>query len=237
MIGTWINIGTIILGSLIGIAGGARISQRMNKLATSTIGLVTLVVGIKLSLETQNVLIMLISLLVGGAIGTAARIEDRLSSLGERLQERFPRLASRGSLPQGFVSASLLFCVGPMSILGALRDGLYGDWQLLGLKAVMDGISSIILVAGLGPGVILSVFVVLIYQGGISLIAHLFTSSVSASALSQSPFLSELDAVGGIILIVLSLKLLELRDLRAGNLLPALAAAPLLVLIVRLLGG
>ncbi|HEX32140.1 MAG TPA: DUF554 family protein, partial [Candidatus Acetothermia bacterium] len=126
MIGTWINIGTIILGSLIGIAGGARISQRMNKLATSTIGLVTLVVGIKLSLETQNVLIMLISLLVGGAIGTAARIEDRLSSLGERLQERFPRLASRGSLPQGFVSASLLFCVGPMSILGALRDGLYG---------------------------------------------------------------------------------------------------------------
>jgi len=237
MIGTWINIGTIILGSLIGIAGGARISQRMNKLATSTIGLVTLVVGIKLSLETQNVLIMLISLLVGGAIGTAASIEDRLSSLGERLQERFPRLASRGSLPQGFVSASLLFCVGPMSILGALRDGLYGDWQLLGLKAVMDGISSIILVAGLGPGVILSVFVVLIYQGGISLIAHLFTSSVSASALSQSPFLSELDAVGGIILIVLSLKLLELRDLRAGNLLPALAAAPLLVLIVRLLGG
>ncbi len=237
MIGTWVNIGTIILGSLIGIAGGARISQRMNKLATSTIGLVTLVVGIKLSLETQNVLIMLISLLVGGAIGTAARIEDRLSSLGERLQERFPRLALRGSLPQGFVSASLLFCVGPMSILGALRDGLYGDWQLLGLKAVMDGISSIILVAGLGPGVILSVFVVLIYQGGISLIAHLFTSSVSASALSQSPFLSELDAVGGIILIVLSLKLLELRDLRAGNLLPALAAAPLLVLIVRLLGG
>lgn len=237
MIGTWINIGTIILGSLIGIAGGARISQRMNKLATSTIGLVTLVVGIKLSLETQNVLIMLISLLVGGAIGTTASIEDRLSSLGERLQERFPRLASRGSLPQGFVSASLLFCVGPMSILGALRDGLYGDWQLLGLKAVMDGISSIILVAGLGPGVILSVFVVLIYQGGISLIAHLFTSSVSASALSQSPFLSELDAVGGIILIVLSLKLLELRDLRAGNLLPALAAAPLLVLIVRLLGG
>jgi len=85
--------------------------------------------------------------------------------------------------------------------------------------------------------VILSVFVVLIYQGGISLIARLFTSSVSASALSQSPFLSELDAVGGIILIVLSLKLLELRDLRAGNLLPALAAAPLLVLIVRLLGG
>lgn len=237
MIGTWVNIGTIILGSLIGIVGGARISKRMTALATSAIGLVTLVVGIKLALETQNILIMLISLLVGGAIGTAARIEDRLSSLGERLQKRFPSLASRGSIPQGFVSASLLFCVGPMSILGALRDGLYGDWQLLGLKAVMDGISSIVLVAGLGPGVIFSVFVVLIYQGGISLVAHLFTSSVTISALSQSPFLAELDAAGGVILIVLSLKLLELRDLRAGNLLPALAAAPLLVLLVRLVGG
>jgi len=237
MIGTWINIGTIILGSLIGIAGGARISKQMSKFATSAIGLVTLVVGIRLALETQNILIVLISLLVGGAIGTAARIEDRLSALGERLQNRFPRLASSGSLPQGFVSASLLFCVGPMAILGALRDGLYGDWQLLGLKAVMDGISSIFLVAGLGPGVILSVFVVLIYQGGISLVAHLFTSSVSASALSQSPILAELDAVGGVILIVLSLKLLELRDLRAGNLLPALAAAPLLVLLARLVGG
>ncbi len=237
MIGTWINIGTIILGSMIGIAGGARISKRMAKFATSTIGLVTLVVGIKLSLETQNVLIMLISLLVGGALGTAAKIEARLASLGEQLQKHFPALASRGSLPQGFVSASLLFCVGPMSILGALRDGLYGDWQLLGLKAVMDGISSIFLVAGLGPGVVLSVFVVLIYQGGISLIAHLFTSSISATALAQSPFLAELDAVGGVILIVLSLKLLELRDLRAGNLLPALAAAPLLVLLARLVSG
>ncbi|HDL84798.1 MAG TPA: DUF554 domain-containing protein [Candidatus Acetothermia bacterium] len=237
MIGTWINIGTIILGSLIGIAGGARISKQMTKLATSAIGLVTLVIGIKLALETQDILIVLISLLVGGAIGTAARIEDRLSSLGEGLKRRFPRLADRGSFGEGFVTASLLFCVGPMSILGALRDGLYGDWQLLGLKAVMDGISSIVLVAGLGPGVIISVFVVLIYQGGISLIAHLFTSSVSASALAQSPALAELNAVGGVILIVLSLKLLELRDLRAGNLLPALAAAPLLVLLARLVGG
>jgi len=237
MIGTWINVGTIIVGSLIGMASGARISKKMSKLATSAIGLVTLVVGIKLALETQNILIVLVALLIGGVIGTAGRIEDRLSSLGERLQKRFPALASRGSLPQGFVSASLLFCVGPMSILGSLRDGLYGDWQLLGLKAVMDGISSIVLVAGLGPGVILSVFVVLIYQGGIGLIAHLFTSSVSATALAQSPFLAELDAVGGIILIVLSLKLLELRDLRAGNFLPALAVAPLIVLLASAIGG
>ncbi len=237
MLGTIINIGTIIIGSLIGMASGARIPKSINRIATSAIGLVTLVVGVELALKTSNVLILLISLVVGGVIGTVIGIEDRLSSLSQRLQERFPRLGAHGSIPQGFVSASLLFCVGPMAILGALRDGLYGDWHLLGLKSVMDGISSIILVAGLGPGVILSVFIVLLYQGGISLVANLFTSSVSANALSQSPVLLELDAVGGVVLIVLSLKLLELSDLRAGNFLPALAVAPLLVILVNLVIG
>jgi uncharacterized protein len=237
MVGTLINVATIIVGGFIGMASGARIPKKISKLATSAIGMVTLVVGIDLALETQNVLILLISLVVGGVIGTAIGIEDRLSSLSQRLQDRFPSLASHGSISQGFVSASLLFCVGPIAILGALRDGLYGDWQLLGLKSVMDGISSIVLVAGLGPGVILSVFIVLIYQGGISLVARLFTSSVSTSTLSQSPLLLELDAVGGVILVVLSLKLLELRDLRAGNFLPALAVAPILVFMVRLLFG
>jgi uncharacterized membrane protein YqgA involved in biofilm formation len=237
MLGTIINIATIIIGSLIGMAGGARIPKKISQLATSAIGLVTLVVGVDLALKTGNILVPLISLVVGGAIGTAIGIEDRLSSISQRLQDRFPKLASGGSISQGFVSASLLFCVGPIAILGAIRDGLYGDWQLLGLKSVMDGISSVILVAGLGPGVILSVFIVLLYQGGISLIARLFTSSVSASALSQSPMLVELDAVGGVILIVLSLKLLELRDLQAGNFLPALPLAPLLVALIKLVNG
>jgi hypothetical protein len=237
MIGTWINVGTILLGSLIGFFGGARIPERMSNLATSAIALVTLVVGIKLALETENVLVLLISLLVGGAVGTVLRIEDRLSSLGERLKERFPGLASRGSIPQGFVTASLLFCVGPMAILGALRDGLYGDWQLLGLKAVMDGISAVILVAGLGPGVVFSAVVVLIYKGGISLIARVVASSAGGATISQSSSLIELDAVGGVILIVLALKLLKLRDLQAGNLLPALAVAPLLIYLVHLVSG
>jgi len=237
MIGTWINIGAILAGSLLGIGVGVRIPKKYADLATGAIGLVTLVVGIKLALETENVLILLISLLIGGALGTALGLEERLSSLGERLERRFPSLSGHGSIPQAFVSASLLFCVGPMAILGSLRDGLYGDWQLLGLKSVMDGISSVVLVAGLGPGVIFSVAVVLVYQGGISMIARLFTSSAAAAAVSQSPILIELDAVGGAILIVLSLKLLNLRDLRAGNLLPALAVAPLLALIARAVSG
>lgn len=237
MVGTWINVGAVIAGSLLGIGVGVRIPKKYSDLATGAIGLVTLVVGIKLALETENVLILLIALLIGGVLGTAFELEERLSSLGERLQRRFPSLSSHGSIPQAFVSASLLFCVGPMSILGALRDGLYGDWQLLGLKSVMDGISSIVLVAGLGPGVIFSVAVVLVYQGGISMVARLFTSSTAVATVSQSPVLIELDAVGGAILIVLALKLLKLRDMRPGNLLPALAVAPLLALIARAVSG
>jgi len=237
MIGTWINVGTILLGSLIGYLGGRGIPERINRLVMPAIGLVTLVIGVKLAIETQNVLVLLLSLLLGGALGTILRIEERLSLLGEGLKRRFPRLADRGSFGEGFVTASLLFCIGPMAILGALRDGMYGDWQLLGLKAVMDGISSVILVAGLGPGVIFSAFVVLVYQGGISLVAQLVSGPATVSTLSQTPTLIELDAVGGAILIALALKLLDLRDLKVGNLLPALALAPLLVLLFRLVSG
>jgi uncharacterized protein len=237
MIGTWINVGTILLGSGIGVAFGRRIPAALQRLATAMIGLVTIVVGVKLAIETANVLILLLSLLIGGAVGTVARLEDRLGGLGEALERRFPGLEARGSIPQAFVTASLLFCVGPMAILGALRDGLLGDWQLLGLKAVMDGVSSIVLVAGLGPGVVFAALVVLVYQGGISVVAHALGGGATLAALSQSPYLIELDAAGGAILIALGLKLLELRDLHVGNLLPALAAAPLLALLFRAAGG
>jgi len=238
MIGTWINIGTILLGCLIGGAFGKRIPEGLKRLATAMIGLVTIIVGVKLAIETGNVLILLLALLLGGAVGTLGRLEDRLEGLGRVLERRLRFLSGDGmSVPQAFVAASLLFCVGPMAILGALRDGLFGDWQLLALKAVMDGVSSIVLVAGLGPGVVLSVLTVLVYQGGISLVARALAGGVAVDALVQSPYLVELDAVGGAILLALGLKLLDLRDLRVGNLLPALAAAPLLVLLFRAVGA
>jgi uncharacterized membrane protein YqgA involved in biofilm formation len=237
MIGTWINVGTILVGSLIGYLGGGIIPERMNRLITVVIGLVTLIVGIKLAIETENILVLLLSLLFGGALGTAIRIEERLSTLGEVLKRRFPRLVKQGSFGEGFVTASLLFCVGPLAILGALRDGLYGDWHLLGLKAVIDGITSVVLVAGLGPGVAFSVVIVIFYQGGISLFARLFISPATAAALYQSPSLIELNAVGGVILIVLALKLLDLRDLKANNLLPAILLALFLHLLLNAQGG
>ncbi len=235
MIGTWINVGTVLLGSTIGLLAGRKIPARLTGFFTTAIGLVTVILGVKLALETQNVLVLLLSLIIGGGIGTALSLEDRLTHLGEVIERRFPSLA-QGTLPQGFVTASLLFCVGPLSLIGALRDGLYGDWQLLGIKSVMDGISSIILVAGLGPGVFFSVLVILVYQGGISLAAQ-FLAGAGATISSASPPLAELDAAGGVILLALAFKLLNLRDLKAGNLLPALAFAPALAVLFRLFGS
>ena len=235
MIGTWVNVGTVLLGSTIGLLAGRRIPTRLTGFFTTAIGLVTIVLGVKLALETQNVLVLLLALIIGGGIGTALSLEDRLTHLGEAIERRFPSLA-HGTLPQGFVTASLLFCVGPLSLIGALRDGLYGDWQLLGIKSVMDGISSVILVAGLGPGVFFSVLVILVYQGGISLAARFFAGA-GATISSASPPLAELDAAGGVILLALAFKLLNLRDLKAGNLLPALAFAPALAVLFRLFGS
>ncbi len=236
MIGTWINVGTVLLGSTIGLLLGRKIPDRVSGFFTAAIGLVTVVLGVKLALETRNVLVLLLSLIIGGGIGTALSIEDRLTNLGEAIERRFPALA-HGTIPQGFVTASLLFCVGPLALIGALRDGLYGDWQLLGIKAVMDGISSVILVAGLGPGVFFSALVILVYQGGISLVAHFFATGAGTAITTASPPLAELDAAGGVILIALALKLLNLRDLKAGDLLPALAVAPALAVLFRVFGG
>jgi len=236
MIGTWINVGTILIGSIVGLLVKKRASPETSKLLTTVIGLVTLVLGVQLAIETHNILVLLLSLLLGGTIGTRIRIEQRLAHLGENLICRLPRL-SDSAISQGLVSASLLFCVGPMAILGALRDGLYGDWHILGIKAVMDGISAMILASGLGPGVLFSSVVVFVYQGGISLIARIASDASVSCSFSESLFLTEVNAVGGVVLIALSLKLLDLRDVKAGNLLPSLAIAPLLVLLSRLVEG
>jgi uncharacterized membrane protein YqgA involved in biofilm formation len=165
MIGTGINVMAVLLGSTIGLVAGHRVSEWFGRMVTAIIGLLTLVLGIKLACGSEDLLLLLIALLVGGAFGTGLNLEGRLARFGNFFERRWPG-SGKGSIPQGFVTASLLFCVGPMAILGALRDGLFGEWQLLALKSVLDGISSVILVVGLGPGVFLAAGVVLVYQGG-----------------------------------------------------------------------
>jgi uncharacterized membrane protein YqgA involved in biofilm formation len=238
--GTLLNIGTIIAGSLMGLLFGARLPERVRESVLSVLGVFTLAIGIDLFLRGmgsagENPLVPLVSLLLGVLIGEWARLETRLQNLGTWLQSRFAAgqdvQGNPGRFVRGFVSASLLFCIGPMTILGAIQDGLTGDYQLLAIKAVLDGFASLALASNFGIGVLFSILVVLVYQGGISLAA------AQLQAVLTGPMLAELSVVGGVLLLSLALStLLKIKDIRTANLLPALLVAPLLVLILRWFG-
>jgi len=172
--------------------------------------LATVVLGLRLALGTGDVLVLMLSVILGGAIGAALRLGERI----ERGTQRAERLFPGRPLAEGFLAASLLFCIGPMALLGAIQNGLYGDWSLLAAKSVLDGISALTLAAALGPGVLLSLVVIL----------------VSADA----PMAVELSAAGGAVVLALGISLLRLRDLKAADLLPALVLAPLFVWLLSL---
>jgi uncharacterized membrane protein YqgA involved in biofilm formation len=237
--GTIINIATVLVGGTLGLTFGPRLKERFRDTVIIALGLFTLAVGVgmfigSLDVEGENPLVPLVSLLLGGLLGEWWRIERRLKSLGASLEVRFMRgvESKEGSrFVRGFLSASLLFCVGPMTILGSIQDGLTGDYQLLAIKSVLDGFAALALASTLGLGVLFSVLVVLTYQGGISLVA------AQAQTFLDEVMLAEMSAVGGVLLLGLAIgTLLELRPIRAGNLLPALLVAPLLVFLLRFLG-
>jgi uncharacterized membrane protein YqgA involved in biofilm formation len=239
VIGTLINTISVIIGSSIGVISGPRLPGRIRDTVIASLGVFTLVVGVSLfidsmNVEGENVLIPLLSLLIGGILGEWWRIERRLMAFGAWLEERFTAgdgAQNENRFVRGFLSASLLFCVGPMTILGSIQDGLVGDYRLLMIKSVLDGFAAIALASTLGIGVMFSVVVILVYQGGISLLA------AQATAFFSEVMLAELTAVGGILLVSLSIgSILEIRPIRSGNLLPALLIAPLLVLLLQLFG-
>lgn len=239
MTGTLINVGAVLLGGSLGLSFGARLPERVRDTVVTGLGLFTLAVGIQLFLrgvavEGENPLIPLASLLLGGVLGEWWRIERALGRIGGWLESRFARGEDDGDARRfirGFLSASLLFCVGPMTILGAIQDGLSGDYQLLAIKSVLDGFAALALASTFGVGVLFSILVVLGYQGGLSLLA------AQANTVLSPLMLAEMSAVGGILLLSLAIgTLLELRPIRAGNLLPGLVLAPLLRYALDVLG-
>ena len=231
MLGTWINVGTVFLGGSLGWALGERLPSRVRESATLGVGLVTLVLGMQMALKTQNILVLLLSVILGGALGGALDISGAL----ERGSKKVEGLFRGRPVAQAFLTASLLFCVGPMTLVGAIQDGLFGDWTLLGAKAILDGISAAALAATLGPGVLLSLFVILLYQGGVTILARLFAQSLAGFD-PQHPAVLELTAAGGAIVLSIGLGLLRLKDTRPADFLPALLFAPLLALLFRALG-
>ncbi len=231
MTGTLLNISAVLIGGSLGLAFGQRLPDRVRSTLLSAIGLFTIALGISMFLETTNALITLASLLVGGLLGEWWRLEDGLASIGSKLEARYASAPSEeggGSLfVRGFLSASLLFCVGPLTILGSIQDGLTGDYSLLAIKSMLDGFASIALASTLGVGVLFSVLVVLVYQGGLSLLAS------QAQGVLTDPMIGEMTAAGGILILALGVgTLLELRPIRTGNLLPALGIAPLIVWLI-----
>ncbi len=182
-----------------------------------------------MALDTANILIVMGSVLLGGILGEWWRIEERLQAVGDALQQRMG-IGTADTLAQGFVTASLIFCVGPMTILGSIRDGLVGDYSLLAIKSLLDGFAALALASSLGVGVMLSALTVLVYQGLLTALA-----SVAQVAMSQA-MITEMTATGGVIIMGIGLVLLDIKRIRVANLLPGIFIAPLMVAILSALG-
>ncbi|HEX9037195.1 MAG TPA: DUF554 domain-containing protein [Ktedonobacterales bacterium] len=224
--GTLLNALTVLIGGTLGSLVGDRLPQRIHDALFGALGLFTAVVGLLDAMMTKNALIVLGALLLGVLVGEALDIERGLHALGDWAQKRLARPGS--TLSEAFVTSSLVFCVGPLSILGSIDNGLSGDTTKLVIKATLDGFAALAFGATLGWGVLLSTLTILLYQGAVSLLAHNI-----APALTATPdTLTELTATGGVVLLAIGLKLLKIRDLRVANWLPALFAAPLLVWLV-----
>jgi uncharacterized membrane protein YqgA involved in biofilm formation len=239
-IGTITNVITVLVGGTLGTLMGARLPERVRETIMHGLGLLTLVIGIQLSFETNNVLIVLGSLLVGGIVGELLRIEYRIDQLGRWLEHKTARgggppvsdapqdVASLGAsqFSRAFLTASLLFCVGPMTILGSIQDGLTGDYTLLAVKSTLDGFAALAFASTMGSGVIFAALTVLVYQGALTLGAGW------ASAVLTDPMIAEMTATGGVLMLALGLGLLEIKRIRAGNLLPAIIVAPTIVAVI-----
>jgi hypothetical protein len=235
--GTLINVATVVVGGTLGTLMGNRLPEKTRQTVLYGLGLMTLVIGVTMAIQTKNPLIPLFSILIGGILGEALRIDDGLGWLGRWAEKRFGGVLGGqgdGRFAQGFITASLIFCIGPMTILGSIQDGLMGDYNLLVIKSVLDGFASMALAATLGAGVILSAGTVLGYQGGLSLLAMLFGTALGGVT-RQTPWVIEMTATGGVVILSIAFILLDIKRIRTANLLPAIFIAPAIVVVLGLL--
>ena len=214
MIGTIVNTLAIIAGSLIGLFFKGGIPKKYSLTVMHAMGLAVILVGVNAALKTDAILVVIISLGIGSLLGEYFRIEDRLDQVGDWLARRFAKVGS--GIPQGFVTTSLLFCVGAMAIVGALESGLSGNHQILFAKSIIDGITSIVFASTLGVGVLFSAISVFIYQGLIA---------VSAGYLKQflvPEVVAQMSSVGGLLIVAIGIGLLDIKKVKVGNMLPAI---------------
>ncbi len=224
-LGTLINTATVVVGGLVGLRFGSRIPDRMRTTVVQVIGLTTVAIGLADVFKTHNIVFPLVGMVVGAVIGEMVRIEDRLMGLGELFRRRFARGADQSRFADGFVTATLLFCVGPLTILGAIQDGLGETPQLYVIKASLDGFLSVVFAATYGIGAVFSAVSVFVVQGTLTLFGG------SLDGLLDERMRVELFAAGGLAVLAIGFNLLGITKVRLGSLLPGLVITPLLVTI------
>ncbi len=217
MLGTIVNVIAIICGSLLGLLFRKGIPDNYKEIIMSGIGLSVILIGVKSALSSDQLLIVIFSVIIGAGIGEFLKIEAKLESLGSYFERRLASKSSdTGSFARGFVTASLVFCVGSMAIVGALESGLTGNHQTLFAKSILDGVTSLIFASSLGIGVLFSGVPVFLYQGAITLTAVFMKNLLVAETISQ------MTSVGGLLILAIGLNLLGITKIRVGNLLPGI---------------
>ena len=216
MLGAIVNTVTVLVGGLLGLLLKKGISERFSEIIMKGIALCVLFIGISGSLTGSNVIISIICVVIGGIIGEALKLEAGVTKLGDKLQEKFAKGDSRSSISKGFVTASLVFCVGAMTIVGALQSGIEGDHSTQFTKAILDGIGAIVFASSMGAGVLLSAGTVLVLQGGITLMAQWIAPLLTDTIISQ------MTNIGSILIMGLALNMLGLTKLKVMNYVPAI---------------
>lgn len=214
MLGTIVNVIAILTGSLLGIIIKKGIKEEYKSTVMDGIGLAVVIIGIMGAIETNNIMLVIGSIVIGSLIGEAVDIENKLDKLGNSLQNKFSK--DNSNFSKGFVTASLVFCVGAMAIVGSLEAGIQGNYETLFAKSILDGISSLIFSSTLGIGVAFSALPVLIYQGGITLLANSVKGLLTAEAIN------EMSAVGSILIMAIGINILDLKKIKVGNMLPSI---------------
>jgi uncharacterized membrane protein YqgA involved in biofilm formation len=224
MLATFINAAAIVLGSLVGLLLKKSLSERYEKAVFTAAGIVSLTIGIQMALKTSHVLAFAIALILGGLAGTFLDIEGAILRLGERLKKRFAKREEGGTFAYGFLSASVLYCSGAMAIVGSFKAGTEGDYALILTKSVLDGFISIMFASAMGVGVAFSALTVLVYQGFLTL------ASVWLKPWVSELMIAELTGIGGALVVMIGINLLDLKKLKTGDFLPALVVTVLLVM-------
>jgi len=232
MLGVIVNTIAVIVGSLAGLIASKGIPERFSGAIMKALGLCTMYIGISGALQADNLIVLALSLVLGVAAGTALKLDDRLNSLGKMLGRRFAKSGENGDSPsfaQGFVSGSLLYCVGAMAIVGSINSGLLGDHSIIYAKSTLDMVASVMLTVSLGIGVMFSAVSVFVYQGLLVLLAQLLRPVLDDPAL-----LAELTGVGSLIIVALGLNLIGVTKIKVADFLPAIILAPIIFKIAGL---